>query len=218
MKKQTLIALVDDHTLIRNSVAALIDGFENCKVVLQAANGNDLIQQLKSGVCPDVILLDLSMPELDGFDTAKWLHQYFPETHVLMLTMYNTELALIRLLQCGVKGFLRKDIYPSELKHAIDSVVQTGYYYSHDTTGKLVNLFRKGNQVNSALQKSSLNDIEITFLKLACTEFTYKEIAIEMKLNPRSVDNLRDTLFTKLDIKSRVGLVMYAIRHGIVII
>lgn len=208
------VGLVDDHVLLRTALASLIDSFEDCKVIIQSSTGEEFIQETKKGLIPDVLLLDLNMPVMDGYDTARWLQTNHPEIHVLMLTMYDTEIALIRLLQAGVKGFLKKDIHPSELKFAIHSVIQSGYYYSYNTTGKLVNLFRKSQDV-AALQKTLLNEQEIRFLKLACSEMTYKEIALNMNLNPRAVDNLRDNLFNKLEIKTRVGLAMYAIRHGI---
>jgi DNA-binding NarL/FixJ family response regulator len=134
----------------------------------------------------------------------------------MMLTMYDSESALIRLLQAGVKGFLKKDIHPSELKFAIQSVVQSGYYYSHNTSGKLANLFRANGDKAPSLHKSMLTEQEVEFLKFASSELTYKEIAQKMSLNPRSVDSLRDHLFDKLDVRSRVGLAMYAIRHGLV--
>jgi len=153
---------------------------------------------------------------MNGYETAIHLRDYYPEINVLMLTMYDSELALIRLLQAGVKGFLKKDIHPSELKFAINSVMQAGYYYSNHTTGRLINLFKNNNETNMTLQKTMLSQQELDFLKLACTDMTYKEVAQQMKLNPRSVDNLRDHLFTKLDVKSRVGLAMYSIKHGIV--
>ena len=145
-----------------------------------------------------------------------WMQKNHPNVHVLMLTMYDSELSLIRLLQAGAKGFLKKDIHPDELKFAIQSVMQSGYYYSNHTTGKLVNLFRNQPEGNISLQKAMLTDQEVEFLKLACTDLTYKEVAQRMGLNPRSVDSLRDQLFTKLDVKSRVGLAMVAIRHGVV--
>jgi DNA-binding NarL/FixJ family response regulator len=158
------------------------------------------------------------MPEMDGFETAKYLQNNYPEVHVLMLTMYDAELSLIRLLQSGVKGFLKKDVNPAELKFAIHSVMQTGYYYSNYTTGKLVNLFRQTNSGKTNLQNALLTEQELQFLKLICSDLTYKEVAQKMSLNPRTVDNLRDQLFTKLDVKSRVGLAMVAIRNGIVIV
>ncbi len=210
------IALADDHVLLRNALASLIDGFGNSRVVHQSGTGRELTAHILSGNIPDVVILDLNMPDMDGFETAAWLQKQVPQVHVLMLTMYDSDLSLIRLLQAGVKGFLKKDIHPSELKFAIESVIHSGYYYSNHTTGKLVNLFRHNADGNSGLQKAILSVQELQFLKLACTDFTYKEIAQQMGLNPRSVDTLRDQLFIKLDVKSRVGLAMVAIRQGIV--
>ena len=218
MKKENIIkiALADDHVLLRTALAGLINNFIDCSVLIEANNGNELIGRIKEGIIPDIILLDLNMPELDGYGTATWLQENHPEIHVLMLTMYDSELSLIRLLQAGVKGFLKKDIHPSELHFAFQSVMLSGYYYSHNTTGKLVNLFRRqGNNIHT-LEKAMLNEIEINFLQLACSELTYKEIAQKMNLNPRGVDNLRDNLFEKLAVRSRVGLAMFAIKHGLV--
>jgi two-component system invasion response regulator UvrY len=209
------VALADDHVLLRNALATLIDSFGDCKVIQQASNGRDLIEQIKRTQVPDVAILDLNMPQMDGYEMAIWLQINHPDVHVLMLTMYDSELALIRLLQSGVKGFLKKDIHPSELKFAIHSVIQSGYYYSSHTTGKLMNLFRKHDEHSPTLEKTMLSEQQLMFLKMACSEMTYKEIALKMNLNPRSVDNLRDSLFSKLDVKSRVGLAMFAMRHGI---
>lgn len=210
------VALADDHVLLRTALAALIDNFENCKVICQASDGSELIKFVEQHSSPDVILLDLNMPNLDGHDTAVWFKDNRPEIHVLMLTMYDSELLLIRLLKAGVKGFLKKDIHPTELRNAINTVTETGFYYSHHTTGKIFNLFREGKGKNQVLSDAVLEENEMQFLKLACTEMTYKEIAIEMKLNPRAVDALRDHLFEKLDVKSRVGLALLAIRKGLV--
>lgn len=220
MKKDNLIkvALADDHILLRNALATLIDRFENFKVVIQVSNGKELTSEISRANLPDVVLLDLNMPHMNGFETAIWLRDNYPVIHVLMLTMYDSELTLIRLLQAGVKGFLKKDIHPNELQYAIRSVMENGFYYSHNATGKLLNLFRNSSETNSTLTKTMLSETDIRFLQLSCSEMTYKEIAQEMKLNPRGVDNLRDNLFTKLDVKSRVGLAMYAIRHGLVTI
>ena len=212
----TKIALADDHILLRTALASLIDSFDHCKVIQQAGDGDELIEQIRQGCRPDVVILDLNMPRKDGYDAAIWLKNNFPQIHVMMLTMYDSDSALIRLLQAGVKGFLKKDIHPSELKFAIQSVVQSGYYYSHNTSGKFANLFRTSGDKAPTLHKNMLTEQEIDFLKFASSELTYKEIAQKMGLNPRSVDSLRDHLFDKLDVRSRVGLAMYAIRHGIV--
>jgi two-component system, NarL family, invasion response regulator UvrY len=216
MNTQIKLAMIDDHVLLRNALASLINSFENCKVICEANNGAEFISKIQGHAIPDIVLLDLNMPVMDGYETATWLRNNFPETHVLMLTMYDSELTLIRLLQAGVKGFLKKDISPADLHFAIKSVMQSGYYYSTETAGRLANLFRNSSKDNLRLQNSVLKDQEIEFLKLACTNLTYKEIAQNMGITPRVIDSLRDELFVKLDVKSRVGLAMVAIRNGIV--
>lgn len=216
MKKIIKIGLVDDHVLLRNALASLIDKSGDCQVILQTSNGKELIREIEKEIIPEVLLLDMNMPEMDGYDTAVWLKENRPNIKVLMLTMYDSEISMIRLLQIGIKGFLKKDIHPSEMINAIHSVMENDFYYSPQTSSKLASLFRETSNRNILLQKVMLDNIEITFLKLACTELTYKEIAIHMELNPRSIDTIRDNLFTRLDVKSRVGLAMYAIRHGIV--
>lgn len=210
----TKIALVDDHQILRSSLTHLIESFGDCKVVMDATNGIDFLNKLENQPSPDIVILDLNMPEMDGYETAIVLKEKRPEIHVLMLTMYDSEATLIRLLQAGVKGFLKKDIHPSELKFAINAVMQFGFYYSHNTTGKLMNLFRLDS--DAAIQKNILSEQEVSFLKLVASDLTYKEIAEALALNPRTVDNLRDHLFEKLDVKSRVGLAMYALKKGII--
>jgi two-component system, NarL family, invasion response regulator UvrY len=209
------VAMADDHVLLRNALASLIDTFGDCRVIYQCANGLELKNEIIAGRVPDVLLLDLNMPGMNGFETAEWMHNHFPDVHILMLTMYDSELTMIRLLKSGVKGFLKKDIHPSELKFAIHSVMESGYYYSNHITGKLVNLFRNSSDNYQNVQKALLGEQEMTFLNLICSDLTYKEIAQKMGLNPRAIDTLRDQLFIKMDVKSRVGLAMVAIRHGL---
>ena len=210
------IALADDHKLLRNALASLINGFGDCKVIHESGTGKELIKKINTGDVPDVILLDLNMPEMDGQETAEWLQKNYPEVHVLMLTMYDGDIALIQLVKAGVKGFLKKDVHPDELRFALHSVMESGYYYSSHAAGKLMNLFRTGRESNNSIRDSDLSVPEIEFLKNICTDLTYKEIAGIMKLNPRSVETLRDHLFEKLNVKSRVGLAMVAIRNGLV--
>ena len=218
MEKEAVIrvALADDHILLRSALASLIDSFGDCRVIHQSCNGKELIDWFENGLVPDVAILDLNMPLMNGYEAARLIQKNFPVVNVLMLTMYDSELTLIRLLQLGVKGFLKKDIHPSELKFAIHSVMSAGYYYSNHTAGKLANLFRSVDEKKSSLHNMILSEQELQFLKLACSDLTYKEVAQKMKLNPRSVDNLRDQLFVKLDVKSRVGLAMVALKNGIV--
>ena len=211
------IALVDDHILLRSALATLINNFNGFHVSIEANHGRELIEKLQSNKNIHIVLLDLNMPVMDGLETSKFLQQNYPAIHILMLTMYDSELVLIRLLQAGARGFLKKDINPDELENALMSVMQAGFYYSHNSTGKLVNLFRKQTDGHfPQIEKNMLTENEIEFLRMASTELTYKEIAQKSGLNPRAVDNLRDSLFQKLNVRSRVGLAMYAIRHGLI--
>lgn len=216
MDKPIKIALVDDHILLRDALAASISKFDQCQVMLLAKNGKELIDNIRSDHLPDIVLLDINMPEFDGYQTAKWLRKYYSDVRVLVLTMYDSELALIRMLQLGARGLLKKDIHPSELYIAIQTTVKTGYYYSGDTATKLAGLLKKGEANTPLVNRITLTENELTFLKLASSERTYKEIALAMEISPRTVDNYRDALFVKLDVKSRVGLVLYAIRNGVV--
>src|SRR5215510_35681 len=155
------VALADHHILLRNALAELINDFEDCEVINQASTGKEALSQLREETLPDVVLLDLSMPDLDGYETALYMQKHHPDIHILMLTMYDSELLLIRLLQAGVRGFLKKDIHPSELKFAIHSVMNAGYYYSNHTTGKLANLFRSSDEKRNFLQNVMLSEQEM---------------------------------------------------------
>ena len=207
------VALADDHKLLRNALATLIDSYGDCKVIMEANNGKDLCDLLKYEQ-PDVAILDYNMPEMNGYECAEWLKEHHPAINVLMLTMYDTELMLIKLLQSGVKGFMKKDIHPTELHRAIHSVVTEGFYYSTYTSSKLAGFFRESKPV--PFWEKLMSEQELSFMQLVCSEMTYKEIAQVMKMNPRTVDALRDSLFEKLEVKSRVGLAMYSIKHGLV--
>ena len=216
IKKPYKVILADDHNLLRDALAVLINSFEECKVIAVADNGIELKKQIGQGNIPDLVLLDLNMPVMDGYDCAKWLQEYYPGIKILTLTMYDSEIALIRLLQLGVRGFLKKDIHPEELRTALLAVADSGYYYSHTTTGKLASFFQKSHSSQSSIEKALLNETEIRFLKMASTDLTYKEIAQQMQMTPRAIDGYRDALFDKLEVKSRVGLAIYAVKNGIV--
>lgn len=210
------ILLADDHIILRDALAGLINQMPDCQVIGLAADGQEVIRAITDGMRPNIIILDLNMPHLDGFDTIKWLNAHHPDIRILVLTMYDSETALIRILQEGVFGFLKKDVHPQELQLAIQTVNEGGYYYSNAATGKIAFLFRKDDGKNSKFEKATLSDTEIEFLRYASTDLTYKEIAQKMNLTTRVVDNYRDVLFDKLDVKSRVGLAIYAIRNGLV--
>ncbi len=123
------VLMADDHILLRNALASLIDTFDECSVIHLASNGEEVKTAIEDNQKPDIAILDLNMPKMDGYETAKWLHENHPDIKIFILTMYDSEIALIRLLQAGVRGFLKKDIHPNELKAAILAVVNDGYYY-----------------------------------------------------------------------------------------
>jgi two-component system, NarL family, invasion response regulator UvrY len=215
MQTNPTIALADDHVLLRKGLAGLVSSL-GYTVLFQADNGDEFIEMLKNNVDPDVVLLDINMPKKDGYETALWLKRNKPDIKILALSMYDDENAIIRMLKSGAKGYILKDAEPSELKAAIESLLNRGYYYSDMVTGKLIHTINTMNEEDSEIKNSSgLNEREIKFLKLVASELTYKEIAEQMNLSPRTIDGYRDALFEKLNIKSRVGLVLFAIKNGI---
>ncbi len=210
------IVLVDDHSLLRMGLASLVESLGNT-VLFEADDGKEFIEKLDGQNLPDIVLMDINMPEMDGFQTTQWLKQNHPEVKVLALSMYDNENSIIRMLKCGAKGYILKDSEPAELKAAIEAVMTKGFYYSDLVSGKLIHAINKLDDDDNGLKSLiQLNDRETDFLKYACTEMTYKEIADKMFVSPRTIDGYRDALFEKLHVKTRVGLVMYAIKNGVV--
>lgn len=213
---QIKVALADDHVLLRNSLALLVANL-GYAVQFECSNGKELILKLDENNLPDVILMDISMSEMDGFETTLWMKNHYPQVHVLALSMIDDENAIIRMLKNGAKGYVMKESDPIELKRAIDDVMTKGVHYSELVTGKLLHSVYKLDEPDMGTKKLlDLSEREIEFLKLASSEKTYKEIAEDMHLSPRTIDGYRDNLFEKLNIKSRVGLVLFAIRYAIV--
>jgi len=211
------IVLVDDHVLLRNGLASLIESFGDYHVLFQADNGRDFVEALHSDNLPQIVLMDINMPLMDGYETTSWLKKNYPQVKVLALSMYDNENSIIRMFRAGAKGYILKDCDPAELKAALNALITKGFYYSEMITGKLIhsmNIFDENDsQVETILK---LNDKEILFLKYACTELSYKEIADKMFLSPRTIEGYRDDLFEKFNVKTRVGLVIYAVKNGVI--
>ncbi|HTE10240.1 MAG TPA: response regulator transcription factor [Chitinophagaceae bacterium] len=213
------IAVVDDHTMVRKGICALINLFPSYKVLFDASNGNDFIRQLQPAHLPDIVLLDIIMPEMDGYTTANWLHVNYPDIKVLALSSMDSEASIIKMIRNGAKGYVLKDAEPAELREAFDHVTRLGYYYNDVISRKIIqsvsHLADEASQINIF---AKLSEREITFLKLACSELTYSQVAKEMFVSERTIDGYRESLFKKLNITTRVGLVMYAIKNGIKIL
>jgi DNA-binding NarL/FixJ family response regulator len=212
------IAMADDHAMLRQGLANMIETFGDYKVVLQASNGRELISALQNNTLPDIALLDISMPEMNGYETASYLNQNFPSIKMLAVSMMDNENAIIKMIKSGARGYVLKDAEPSELRQALYNVYSKGYHYSELVTSKLIfNMNRQGldeGPGSSANEHLSVRELE--FLKYSCTELTYKEIADKMHVSPRTIDGYRDGLFEKLGIKTRVGLAMYSVKKGLV--
>lgn len=213
---KNLIYLADDHIVLRNGLALLINDFDNCEVVGKGANGQDLLNDLEKGLSPTLLILDLNMPVMDGYETAAWLKKNRPEIRILVLSMFDSEIAIIRLMQVGVRGMLKKDSSPEILEEAIRSIASAGFYFGMNGIDNLVNFFEKDENNRSASDLGPLSDEDITYIKLSATEMTYKEMGASLKLSPNGLETMRKHLFEKLGVKSRVGLVIYAVRKGLI--
>jgi DNA-binding NarL/FixJ family response regulator len=214
MKPKNKIIIVDDHMLFSQSLELLINSFKDFEVINRFENGKVFISYLQENVDleVDLILLDVNMPVLDGVSTMKWIKENRPDLKVIALSVNDDEEIIIRMLTNGAKGYLLKDTSPEIFREGIESVIEKGFYFTELVSGMLVK------KANNDSTKVSLKDKEIIFIKHACTEKTYKEIASEMCLSPKTIDGYRECLFDKLEIKTRIGLVLYAIKHKIVLV
>lgn len=218
IKQPMRLALVDDHTLFRKGLISLIKMVcSDCEIIFEADNGNDLQLKLNKETAPDIILMDVNMPFMDGFATVEWLNKNYPLIKVLVVSMITKEDSIVRMLKLGVKGYLCKDVEPNELGEALNAIMDKGFYYTDFITGKLVHSLQNIDAQNDKHSGIRLmNDREKDFLKLACSELTYNQIAAQMYLSPKTIDGYRDALFEKLQVKSRVGMALYAVKYGLV--
>ncbi len=212
------LALIDDHTLFRKGLISLIEMVgHHYHVLFEADNGLEMQQKINKDDQPDIIIMDVNMPGMDGFASVQWLNENFPLIKVLVVSMIEKEQTIVRMLKLGIKGYLCKDVEPKELREALEAIMNKGFYYTDFITGKLVHSLQSKNENNGNNNASQvINDQETKFLKLACTELTYAEIAAKMFLSPKTIDGYRDSLFEKLNVKNRIGLALYAIKNGFV--
>ena len=197
--------------------ASLIAVFPDYKVLFDASTGKDFIAQLNPKKLPDIVLMDISMPEMDGFATCEWLKQNHPSVKVLALSTMDAETAIIKMIKCGAKGYVLKDADLSELKLAFSELMRVGFYYNDIVSRKVMQSLTQLVDDKSELSAfMNLNENELTFIKLACSEKTYQQIAKEMFKSEKTIDGYRADIFQKLNISSRVGLAMFAIKHGVV--
>lgn len=214
MKKIT-IGIVDDHRLFREGIVNMLQNWkEEFEVLLEATNGRELLNLLETVAPPQILIMDVSMPVLNGFETTQLVKLKFPEVKVLALTMLKDDHTFERLVRSGIDGYLNKDSSPSILKQALVAISETGYFFDPTRMREMLHILRKPAGETSGA--ASLSDRELEFVQLACSELTYKAISDQMCLSEKTVDGYRARVFDKLNVKSRVGLVMVAIKEGIV--
>lgn len=205
------VVIVDDHMLLSQAIGGLVDAFDQFEVLYLCKNGQELIEQFKNKKnIPDVVLMDVNMPILNGIETTAHLKEHFPDVKVLALSIEEDEVTILKMLRAGAKGYLMKDVKKAELQEALLEVIENGYYHTNTIAKILVDSLRpkEGSVAN-------LKEREIEFIQHACTEKTYREIADIMCLSPKTIEGYRDVLFDKLNLRNRTGLVIYAIKNKI---
>lgn len=212
MEKIYTVVIVDDHLLFSKALGELVGKFDSFEVQYYCKNGKECVDRIESSPShPDIVLMDINMPVMNGVDATEYLAAHFPHIKVVALSMNDDETHIIEMLRAGAKGYLVKDISPVELQRALTEVATRGFYYSENVTSSLVSSI----QDHTEPGRPAFKENELIFLRLACSQKTYKEIAAEMFLSPKTIDGYWEALFKKLGVRSRVGLVLYAIKHGI---
>ncbi len=203
------VVVVDDHFLLSQAIGGLVQDFADFEVMYLCKNGSELLEQLKDPKnIPDLILMDIKMPILNGIETTAILKKEYPSIKVLALSIEEDEYTILKMLRAGACGYLMKDTKKAILEEALNEVMKNGRYYTNTVSQILVDSLDK--DVNSELKEK-----EIEFIKLACTDMTYKEIADKMFCSYKTVDGYRDSVHKKLKIKNRIGLVLFAIHHNL---
>lgn len=209
------VVIVDDHLLIAKAIGSIIDTFRHFQVTFEAENGKVLQDRLKQpNAVPDIVLLDVSMPVMDGFATASWLKTNFPSVLILALSVQDDDETLIRMIKCGARGYLHKNVHPAELEKALQTLVKSGIYYPEWASNRVL-LSLAGSDASGDQPDQAISNREKEFLQFACTDLTYREIGEKMFCSARTVESYRDSLFEKLSVNSRVALALYAVKHGI---
>jgi len=211
MKKNTVV-IVEDHLLLSQAIASIVNQFDAFQVSYLCKNGQVLVDRFSESEenIPDIVLMDINMPVMNGIETTAWVSKQHPKVKVLALSLEDDENTILKMLRAGAKGYLLKDTEKSILEQALLEVIEVDFYHSKNVQNILVKSLKSKTE-----KKPKLKENELTFLKLACTELTYKAIADKMCLSPKTIDGYRDVLFQKLNVKNRVGLAVYAIKNKI---
>lgn len=210
MNNKIQIGIVDDHLLFSNALAKLINGNSNFEVSLTAIGGNDLQSKIKSSkIVPKIILMDVNIQDSNGIEQTKWLKENYPQVKVIALSMDGNQVTIVKMIKAGSCGYLLKDMAPEQFINALNIVHEKGFFHSELVGETLLEKMGQDDIV-------SLNDKEMKFLEYVCSDKTYKEIAAEMYLSPKTIDKYRESLFQKFSVKSRTALALFSIKMGYV--
>ncbi len=203
------VVVVDDHFLLSQAIGGLVQDFKNFDVLYLCKNGQELLDKLKeSGKnIPDLVLMDIKMPILNGIETTEQLKKHYPIVKVIALSIEEDEFTILKMLRAGARGYLMKDTKKDILEEALSQVMESGHYYTNTVSHILMDSLEKD-------VDTDLKEKEIEFIKLACTDMNYKEIADKMFVSYKTVEGYRDSLYKKLGIKNRIGLMLFAIKHN----
>lgn len=207
------IGMADDHQLFLKSLISLVNGFNKYTVVAEALDGGELLKRLEAlSEKPSIVLLDVNMPGMGGVEAAQKIASLYPDIKLVALSGKDDDTTIINMLRAGCVAYLLKDIHPDELERALDEIARKGFYNA-DTAN--IN-YRRLLLQDHKNEKLKLTDRELTFLQMACSDLTYKQIASKMNLAERTIDGYRESLFEKLNVQSRVGMAMEAIRRQLI--
>jgi DNA-binding NarL/FixJ family response regulator len=210
------VAIADDHKIFRKGVILSLRPFANIKFVQEAENGQELIDGLAQSA-PDVILMDLRMPQKDGIETTKVIAKQFPNIHIIILTMFEDERFVTHLMEIGANGYLLKSADPAEIRRAIMDVAEKGYYLNNFVNRILLKKSHSKQKLIPSLNNEvTLSDREKDVIKYICMEFTAQEIAQKMEVSPRTVEAIKDRLMEKFGTKNTAGLVFYAVKNNLI--
>jgi DNA-binding NarL/FixJ family response regulator len=209
------VAIADDHALFRTGVKTSLSSHKDIQMIAEAENGMQLLNLLKH-LKPDVILLDIHMPIMDGYTALPEIKKLYPDMKVIMLSMNNDPSIITRMMEIGANSYLTKESDSETIYHAIRTCFEQEFFFNDLTNKALLNGLRMKKPAEAATPEVNLNEKEVTILKLMCEEKSTKEIADIVDLSPRTVEAIRDKLKTKTGVKSMAGLVMYAVKAGIV--
>jgi DNA-binding NarL/FixJ family response regulator len=209
------LAIADDHKIFRNGLKAALEDYPDFNLLIEASNGKELIGLLADHE-PDVILMDIKMPEMDGMQTTAHINQHFKNIKVLALSMHNEDKYIVDMMKAGASGYLLKNAEPEEIIEAIQTVHNKGFYFNEHLSVTLIKQLVGPGHTDNASQGIELNDREIEVLKLVCQECSNQEIADKIFLSVRTVEGYRARLFEKTGSKNLVGLVIFAIKRGII--